>query len=429
VIAPGRADGGRILVVEDDQRIASVLVKAFERTGQEVVVAADGDVGLFLATTDRFDVVLLDLGLPGQSGMALLHGISRVRPDLPVVMLTGRDNPSVRAGCMDAGASSFVTKPFIISELRGEIDRFLPQRPGSGTRFNRVKKPSSDSEGPARKLMTGAETVWVLTDSRYLAQRMPGALVTPLRALHRRRVVVVCADRLVTEVGCAGGWAPRAGDLVVPRTRSPFALELLAAAERAGVTCLNSWSAVAAVRDKPRAALMLATAGVAMPRTWLADNPRALRDVPASAWPLLLKPHLGDNARGIVKVADRDGLDRLSWTDGMVLAQQYVDVDGVDLKLYGAGEAVWAVRRPSPLRASVAWCEPVTVTADLRRLARTCAATFNLTAYGVDVLDSAAGPLVVDVNDFPNYTGVDEAPEVLSDLVATLLTGAVTCAW
>ena len=79
------------------------------------------------------------------------------------------------------------------------------------------------------------------------------------------------------------------------------------------------------------------------------------------------------------------------------------------------------MRRPSPLvtgaQAAARVLEHVPVTSDLRTLALRCASAFGLTLCGLDILESRYGPLVVDVNEFPNYTGVDEAPEVIGGLV------------
>jgi glutathione synthase/RimK-type ligase-like ATP-grasp enzyme len=97
----------------------------------------------------------------------------------------------------------------------------------------------------------------------------------------------------------------------------------------------------------------------------------------------------------------------------MVLAQRFVDTGGVDLKLYVAPGAVWAVRRESPLARVSGDGERVPVTEDLRALARACGDAFRLALYGVDVLETPSGPVVIDVNEFPNYTGIEEAPETI----------------
>lgn len=260
----------------------------------------------------------------------------------------------------------------------------------------------------------------VLTDSRYLSQRMPSALAAALQG-SACDVTVLCADQLVAELstGSVGLDGIGRGDVVVPRTRHPLGLTILSAAELTGARCLNSWTAVQGVRDKARASLVLAQAGVPMPPTYLAESPTALSGLPREAWPLLLKPTYGDNATGILLVRDPEELADVRWTDSLVLAQRYVDVAGVDIKLYGAGQHVWAVRRSSPLLdlSSLPAAVTLPVTAELRALAHACRDVFHLDFYGVDVLPSPSGYLVVDVNDFPNYTGVPEAPEVLATVV------------
>lgn len=190
---------------------------------------------------------------------------------------------------------------------------------------------------------------------------------------------------------------------------------------------VNRWEAIQAVRDKPYAVQLLARAGVPTPTTYLTDRPGSLADLPKAAWPLLLKPPYGDNGLGIVRVESPDELERLPWSEGMVVAQHYVDVAGIDVKLYGAGDEVWAVRRPSPLLAPAEPSGPVLlpVTRELRTLALACRDAFGLELYGVDVLPSPDGPLVVDVNDFPNYTGIAEAPDAVADLVECRLTEVI----
>ena len=270
-------------------------------------------------------------------------------------------------------------------------------------------------------------TAWVLTDTRYLGQRMPAALIDQL-AVRGVRTRVLVADDLVVEAAPTPGiqdpWAElQDGDVVVARTRNRFGLSLLPAAERRGIRVLTPWAPIAAVRDKPRAAQVLALHGLPTPRTFIADSPGALKALPAERFPLILKPHAGDNGRGLVLVGEPTALDDVHWEDSMVLAQEFVECGGVDLKLYAAGERLWAVRRPSPLgrsapQAASAAAAAIDPTPELRRLALACGEAFGLTLYGIDLLESPRGPLIVDVNEFPNYTGVPEAAETIAALVA-----------
>jgi ribosomal protein S6--L-glutamate ligase len=256
---------------------------------------------------------------------------------------------------------------------------------------------------------------------------MPAALVPELERFDVP-VRIVRANDVVAPVG-TDPWAELSqGDVVIARTRNCFGLTLLRAAERPGVAVLPRWESVAHVRNKARAVETLAARGIPMPRTLLVESPAALKHLPAEEFPLLLKPHLGDNASGIVLVRHPLELDDLTWPDGLVVAQEYVDSGSVDLKLYGAGEQLWAVRRPSPLAGSGRPIDPpelVELTPALERLARACQRAFELELYGVDVLESPRGPLIVDVNEFPNYTGVEGAPRAIADLVRSFLPATV----
>jgi ribosomal protein S6--L-glutamate ligase len=256
---------------------------------------------------------------------------------------------------------------------------------------------------------------------------MPGALI---RELERGDlpVDVVRANEVVARVG-ADPWADLAeGDVLVARTRNSFGLALLRAAERPGVAVLPRWESVTHVRNKARAVATLAERRIPMPRTLLGESPAALKRLSVTDFPLLLKPHLGDNASGIVLVRHPLELDDLAWPDGLVVAQEFIDSGSVDLKLYGVGEQLWAVRRSSPLAGSDRVMHPpelIEPTPELEQLAHACQEAFQLELYGVDVLDSPRGPLVVDVNEFPNYTGVVEAPFAIAELVRSLLTAKV----
>ena len=117
---------GRILVIEDEARIANLVAQFLRRDGHDVVVAEDGEVGIFLASTERFDLVLLDLGLPGASGLDVLAELKDQQSELAVVVLTAHDGEDVRQRCLEAGAG-FLAKPLVLAELRGIVTARLAQ--------------------------------------------------------------------------------------------------------------------------------------------------------------------------------------------------------------------------------------------------------------------------------------------------------------
>jgi ribosomal protein S6--L-glutamate ligase len=276
--------------------------------------------------------------------------------------------------------------------------------------------------------------IWVLTDRRYLEQRMPLAVVVWLSGHSAPSLVIADRGGATSQLAPTGSpddtsvWAGlRARDFVVARSRHPLAIALLQEAEALGARICDRWSSVLRVRDRVSCTMALVKKGLPVPPTFLAHRPEDLRRVPARLFPLLLKPVGADDARGVRMVQVPDELGSVSWGDDFVLAQHYVDAGGFDLKLYVAGETVWAIRRLSPLLAGRDQPLPVAVTPALQDLVRGCREEFGLTLFGLDVLESRNGPVIVDVNEFPNYTAVEEAPAVIGQLLLqkTATEGAV----
>jgi DNA-binding response OmpR family regulator len=122
------ADDARVLLVETEVRIAEIVADGLRRDGHEVVVAEDGDVGLFLAATEPFDLFVLDLPLDGALGLEILQRIRSGRDDAPVVVVSELDDPVARRTFEDAGASVFVAKPLVVESLRASVNEQLARR-------------------------------------------------------------------------------------------------------------------------------------------------------------------------------------------------------------------------------------------------------------------------------------------------------------
>lgn len=127
---------GKVLLVEDERKIARVLELELKHEGYETTVARTGPEGLELAASDRWDVILLDIALPGMSGLELLERIRRTDRTTPVILLTARDSIPDKVSGLDLGANDYVTKPFAIEELmariRGHIRFSRAQADGDG---------------------------------------------------------------------------------------------------------------------------------------------------------------------------------------------------------------------------------------------------------------------------------------------------------
>lgn len=111
----------KILVIEDEAGIADFLGRGLRAEGYEVAVAGDGEAGARLALDPEVDLVLLDRMLPGVDGIEVLERVRQIRPALPVIMLTARDEVADRIEGLDGGATDYVTKPFAFDELLARV--------------------------------------------------------------------------------------------------------------------------------------------------------------------------------------------------------------------------------------------------------------------------------------------------------------------
>jgi two-component system, OmpR family, copper resistance phosphate regulon response regulator CusR len=113
----GSKEQMRILIVEDEARIRAFLARAFEAEGFGVDVVGDGEQGLSRALTGSYDLVILDLMLPGRSGLDALRELHRQRSDLPVLILSARSDLPIKLRSFELGAVDYVPKPFSLDEL------------------------------------------------------------------------------------------------------------------------------------------------------------------------------------------------------------------------------------------------------------------------------------------------------------------------
>jgi two-component system OmpR family response regulator len=123
----------RVLLVEDELVLASAVQRGLAAEGCHVELAHDGPDGLFRATTGSYDVVILDIMLPGLSGYRICQEMRRAKVWTPVLMLTAKDGEYDEADAFDIGADDYLTKPFsyvvLIARLRSLVRRGAPERP------------------------------------------------------------------------------------------------------------------------------------------------------------------------------------------------------------------------------------------------------------------------------------------------------------
>lgn len=122
----------QILTIEDDPAIRRGIVDALRFAGYEPLEASQAEQGLEMALSRQFDLLLLDLVLPGGDGLTILGQVRRLRPTLPVIILTARGDENDRVRGLREGADDYVVKPFSVRELLARVEAVLrrsPERP------------------------------------------------------------------------------------------------------------------------------------------------------------------------------------------------------------------------------------------------------------------------------------------------------------
>jgi DNA-binding response OmpR family regulator len=107
----------RVLVVEDEWKVANALREGLQAEDYEVAVEHTGEGAFFRTTTEMFDLILLDLGLPDRDGLEVMAAIRRKHIAVPIIALTARDTVAERVAGLDAGADDYMIKPFAFAEL------------------------------------------------------------------------------------------------------------------------------------------------------------------------------------------------------------------------------------------------------------------------------------------------------------------------
>ena len=148
VRSESQADAMRILVVEDDRKIASFLVKGLKQNGFAVDHAADGEAGLQLAESTPYDAAVLDIMLPKLDGLSLLKDLRRQKINLPVLILSAKASVDDRIKGLQSGGDDYLVKPFSFSELLARIQAL-------------IRRASSTAE--ATSLTTGDLTMNLVT--------------------------------------------------------------------------------------------------------------------------------------------------------------------------------------------------------------------------------------------------------------------------
>jgi len=131
----------RVLVIEDDAAIRRGVIDALQAYGFATVEAGHGDEGLELALTEAYDLLLLDLVLPGKPGLEILRELRGANPTVPVIILTAQGSETDRVAGLRLGADDYVVKPFSVKELLARVEAVLRRSPERPTDLTRLEIP------------------------------------------------------------------------------------------------------------------------------------------------------------------------------------------------------------------------------------------------------------------------------------------------
>lgn len=174
----------RLLIVEDSEKMSSLLRRGLEEEGYAVDVATSGEDAVWMAREYPMDAILLDVMLPDLDGFEVCRQIRSAGNWAPVLMLTARDAVHDRVGGLDAGADDYLTKPFAFTELTARIRALLRRGPAERPAVLRVEDLSLD---PATRVVTRAEQTVDLTAREFALleyfMRHPGEVLSRMQLI------------------------------------------------------------------------------------------------------------------------------------------------------------------------------------------------------------------------------------------------------
>jgi heavy metal response regulator len=169
----------RILLVEDDRKVASFIRKGLTEEGYAVDVAHDGEAGLLMGLDRLHDVIVLDVMLPGKPGFQVLRELRQAKVATPVLLLTARDAVEDKVQGLDAGADDYLTKPFAFAELLARVRALL--RRGKAAQAPALQVADLILDPAARTVKRGAGTIPLTNREFALLEyflRNPGRVLT-----------------------------------------------------------------------------------------------------------------------------------------------------------------------------------------------------------------------------------------------------------
>ena len=219
-----------------------------------------------------------------------------------------------------------------------------------------------------------------------------------------------------------------AHDLYLLKSHTELSLSLAGVLHGQGARMLNPYLSCITTQDKIIASQRLRAADVSVPQSWVTGELDLLRPI-IERHPLIIKPYRGHRGAGIHIVRTVSELEAIPEPETPVIIQEYIPGTGEDLKVYVVGENVFAVRKTFSSSSFTEFGRPCPVSPEVREMAQRVGRALGLGLYGLDVIESPKGPVVVDVNYFPGYKGVPDIAPVIAQYIEEYANGNVGLNW
>ena len=252
-----------------------------------------------------------------------------------------------------------------------------------------------------------------------------GVVLKHLSERHNLRLLDV--QTLTGDEAVAKEEANPLADIYLLKSHTRQALKVARRLEERGAVVINSWASSFLCQDRLLMAQRMKGAGLPAPRTWsflLSETaPGQHSFISTLTFPLMIKSRYSYRGDLIAKVHDAEELQTLARQreQGPFILQEFAQGDGSDIKLWVIDQQVFAARRPTPLEANASKeTSPIPagmLPGDWRSIAFEVGRAFGLSLYGVDLLTTKDGPIIVDVNSFPGFRGVAGAESALISLI------------
>ncbi len=214
-------------------------------------------------------------------------------------------------------------------------------------------------------------------------------------------------------------------DIYLLKSHTELSLALAGILFTQGANILNPYISCSLIQSKIITSKLLGKAGIPAPDSWVTGDLSLAKSL-LERHPLIIKPHMGHRGAGVHLCRTSEDIDKIPAPVTPMIIQEAIPGPGEDLKIYCVGGQVYGVKKQFSEQSFTVAGRHVEITEEVRRISQKVGEVCGLGLYGLDIIESDRGPVVVDVNYFPGYKGVPNAAGMIADYIDDYAKGKVT---